>query len=156
MFHWERGHSHCAKSMVIAPFWFSTEHHWTVLTPAWLLAHDIYMYALYGGTFFCIHLHVLKAHECIHPNFTSIHFFLPKWSRIFLKVNMEREKHNLYLYPDQMTLCFFRITLASARRLMHTLADTDNCERRVTKEDNTKWHGASNVPHNKLWEFSKL
>ena len=29
------GHYRCIKSMVITPFWFSTEHHWTVII--WML-----------------------------------------------------------------------------------------------------------------------
>ena len=33
----------CAKSMAIAPFWFSTEHLWTVLTSFWLAADDIHL-----------------------------------------------------------------------------------------------------------------
>ena len=34
MFRWEpEGRCHCTKSMATTPFWFSTEHHWIVLTP---------------------------------------------------------------------------------------------------------------------------
>ena len=34
MFHWEpEGRYHCTKSTAIAPFWFSTEHRWIVITP---------------------------------------------------------------------------------------------------------------------------
>ena len=29
------------ESMTTAPFWFSTEHHWTALTPFWLSANGI-------------------------------------------------------------------------------------------------------------------
>ena len=37
MFLWEpEGHYRCTKSMEIAPFWFSMEHHWTRLMPFWL------------------------------------------------------------------------------------------------------------------------
>ena len=35
------GHNCWTKSMVIAPFWLSTEHHWTALTPFWLSADDM-------------------------------------------------------------------------------------------------------------------
>ena len=36
MFHWEpEGCSCFTKYMAIAPFWFSSEHHWTVLMPFW-------------------------------------------------------------------------------------------------------------------------
>ena len=30
----------CTKSTAIAPFWFSTEHHWTSLTPLWHSTDD--------------------------------------------------------------------------------------------------------------------
>ena len=41
MFHWKpEGRYRCTKSVVIAPFWFSTEHSWTALTPIWLSADD--------------------------------------------------------------------------------------------------------------------
>ena len=47
MFWWElEGCYCCTKSVVIAPFWFSTEHHWTVLTPFWLLADNIHLHTL--------------------------------------------------------------------------------------------------------------
>ena len=37
MFHWEpEGRYCCTNSMAIAPFWFSTEHHWCAITPFWL------------------------------------------------------------------------------------------------------------------------
>ena len=39
IFWWEpEGCYGCTKSMVIAPFWFSTEHHWTALMPFWISA----------------------------------------------------------------------------------------------------------------------
>ena len=42
MFHREpEGHYRCTKSMVIVPFWFSLEQHWTALTPFWLSAKDM-------------------------------------------------------------------------------------------------------------------
>ena len=43
---WKR-EEHCVKSMVIAPFWFSAEHHWTALTPFWLSANDMHKAVLY-------------------------------------------------------------------------------------------------------------
>ena len=42
MFRWEpEGRYRCTKSMTIPPFWFSTEHRWTSLTPFWLSIDDI-------------------------------------------------------------------------------------------------------------------
>ena len=38
----QKGINHCTKSMVIAPFWFSTEHDWTVITPSWLSIDDVF------------------------------------------------------------------------------------------------------------------
>ena len=35
------GHYHCTKFMVIAPFWFSMEHHWIVIVPFWLSTEDM-------------------------------------------------------------------------------------------------------------------
>ena len=44
MFRWEpEGRYRCTKSMVIAPFWFSTEHCRLALTPFWLSSDDIYV-----------------------------------------------------------------------------------------------------------------
>ena len=34
----------CTKSMAIAPFWFSTEHHWIALKPFWFSADDTFVY----------------------------------------------------------------------------------------------------------------
>ena len=43
MFRWEpEGGYCCTKPMAIAPFWFSTEHLWSVITPFWLSTDDIY------------------------------------------------------------------------------------------------------------------
>ena len=42
MLRWEpEGRYHCAKSMVIAPFSFSVEQHWTALMPFWLSTDDM-------------------------------------------------------------------------------------------------------------------
>ena len=42
MFCWEpEGCYCCTKSMTRAPFWFSTEHRWTVLTPFWFSVDTI-------------------------------------------------------------------------------------------------------------------
>ena len=42
LFRWEpEGRYCCTKSMVIVPFWFSTEHPSTVLTPFWFSANDM-------------------------------------------------------------------------------------------------------------------
>ena len=42
MFCWKpERHYCCTKSMVIAPFWFSMEHHWTALMPFWLSTDDM-------------------------------------------------------------------------------------------------------------------
>ena len=44
IFSWEpEGRYWCTNSMTIAPFWFSTEHPWTVLKPFWLSTDDSYM-----------------------------------------------------------------------------------------------------------------
>ena len=41
MFRWEpEGHYRCIKSMVIAPFLFSTEHLWILIAPLWLSTDD--------------------------------------------------------------------------------------------------------------------
>ena len=49
MFSWElEGGYHYAKSMVIAPFWFSTEHIWIVIVPFWLSTDDS-MYVQYDA-----------------------------------------------------------------------------------------------------------
>ena len=41
MFCWEpEGRYRCTESMATAPFWFSTEHRWTVLMPFWLSTDD--------------------------------------------------------------------------------------------------------------------
>ena len=41
MFHWEpEGHYHHRDCTVIAPFWFSTEHHWIVIMLLWLSTDD--------------------------------------------------------------------------------------------------------------------
>ena len=36
------GRYRCTMFMAIAPFWFSTEHHYTALTPFWLSTDDIF------------------------------------------------------------------------------------------------------------------
>ena len=42
MFRWEpEGRYPCTKSMVIAPFWFSTEHLWIVIMAFWFSADDM-------------------------------------------------------------------------------------------------------------------
>ena len=42
IFHWEpEGRYGCTKSMVIAPFSFSMEHHWIMIMPFWLSTDDI-------------------------------------------------------------------------------------------------------------------
>ena len=44
MFHWKpEGRYRRTQSMAKAPFWFSAEHRWTVLTPFWLLANNIFL-----------------------------------------------------------------------------------------------------------------
>ena len=48
MFCWEpEGRYRCTKSMVIEPFWFSTEHHWIALTTFWCSTEDISIFELF-------------------------------------------------------------------------------------------------------------
>ena len=50
MFPWEpEGHYCCTKSMAIAPFWFATEHPWTVLMPCWLSDFSSLQWCMGGG-----------------------------------------------------------------------------------------------------------
>ena len=45
MLRWElEGRYYCTKFMVIMPFWFSAEHHWTAITAFWLLADNIHVF----------------------------------------------------------------------------------------------------------------
>ena len=37
----QKGRYHCAKSLAIASFWFSTEHLWTAVMPFWLSTDEI-------------------------------------------------------------------------------------------------------------------
>ena len=68
MFRWEPEGRHCCKKpMAIAPFWFSTEHGWTVLTPFWFSADD--MYWTPGTTL----TSCLKFHDAININIPTQH-----------------------------------------------------------------------------------
>ena len=56
MFRWEPEGYCCTKSMVIAPFWLSTEHCWIVITPFWLSADDTYFLSLFMHVTFTLSL----------------------------------------------------------------------------------------------------
>ena len=44
MLRWEpEGRYRCTTSMVIAPFWFSKEHHWIVIAPFWVLIEHLWI-----------------------------------------------------------------------------------------------------------------
>ena len=62
MFHWELEGCYCyTKSMAIAPFWFSMEHHWTALLKALLVLSER-----------CIHSSVWKEEDFRSENIPSL------------------------------------------------------------------------------------